>query len=95
MFLKRVSFLCLTAHNVWGPSSQDLVPSSSPPPSKPQKREEGAKVKMKYILLVVLTRLRNLEFRTELHLERLGWGMKGRKGFHFCAESFWDFENVF
>lgn len=42
------------------------------PPSKPQKREEGAKVKMKYILLVVLTRLRNLEFRTELHLERLG-----------------------
>ena len=41
-------------------------------PSKPQEREEGATVKMKYILLVVLIRLRNLEFRIELHLEHLG-----------------------
>lgn len=63
-------------------------------PSKPQEREEGATVKMKYIFLVVLIRLRNLEFRIELHLEHLGGGMKGQKGFHFCAESFWNFESA-
>lgn len=36
--------LCLTAHNVWGPSSQDLYHQA---PSKPQKREEWETVKKK------------------------------------------------